>query len=93
LAGHRRRGFFSEYPFGTDLTEDEIVLSRALKGLQARTTSLAGKLGTLAEALIRGRSPEKYGALLQRLQLDRPAGLGERMLQRLVVMALRDGGN
>jgi acyl-CoA hydrolase len=93
LAGHRSRGFFSEYPFGTDLTEDEIVLSRALKSLQARTTTVSGKLGALAEALIRGRSPEKYGALLQRLQLDRPADLSERMLQRLVVMALRDGGN
>ena len=28
---HRTGGFFSEYPFGTDLTAEEIVLARALK--------------------------------------------------------------
>jgi acyl-CoA hydrolase len=33
----RARGLFSEFPFGTDFTGEEIVLAKALKGLQERT--------------------------------------------------------
>lgn len=93
FAEHRSRGFFSEYPFGTDLTADEIVLSRALKSLQARTTGFAGKLGAIVDAIARGKPLDQHTALLQRLKLDSPATLGERMLQRLVVTALKDTGN
>ncbi|MFZ1905895.1 MAG: acetyl-CoA hydrolase/transferase C-terminal domain-containing protein, partial [Steroidobacteraceae bacterium] len=39
LSVHRERGYFSDYPFGTDLTREEIALARALKYLDARTGS------------------------------------------------------
>jgi acyl-CoA hydrolase len=93
FAEHRSRGFFSEYPFGTDLTADEIVLGRALKSLQARTSGFVGKLGAMVDAIARGKPLDQHKALLQRLKLDSPATLGERMLQRLVVTALKDSGN
>jgi hypothetical protein len=93
LAEHRKRGFFSEYPFGTDLTADEIVLSRALKSLQARTTGFSRRLVALGHAVVRGRPLAPHVPLLQRLRLDSPANLGERLLQRLVVTALKDLGN
>jgi hypothetical protein len=93
LTGLRARGFFSEYPFGTDLTAEEIVLSGALKSLQARTTTFSRKVAALAEALWRGKPAERHMPLLQRLRLDRPSSLGEGLVQRLVAMALRDGGN
>jgi len=51
FARPRAAGFFSEYPFGTDLTAEEIVLARALKLLQARTATRAGKIRALAGAL------------------------------------------
>jgi len=87
---HRSSGFFSEYPFGTDLTEDEIVLARALKLLQTRTSTRSGKLGALASALFSGKPPEQMNRPLQRMQLDNPTTFGERMLQRLVAGALRE---
>lgn len=93
LAGLRSRGFFSEYPFGTDLTAEEIVLSGALKRLQARTTTFSSKVTTLLDAVWRGTPAERHLPLLQRLGLERPTSLGERLLQRLVAMALRDAGN
>ena len=34
FAAHRRAGLFSEYPFGTDLTREEIELARALRWLK-----------------------------------------------------------
>ena len=90
FARHRGGGFFSEYPFGTDLTADEVVLARALKLLQARTATRAGKARTLLSALVSGQPPEQHRALLKRMRLDTPATFGERMLQRLVSQALRD---
>jgi acyl-CoA hydrolase len=89
FARHRGLGFFSEYPFGTDLTADEIVLSRALKSLQARTNTFYGKLVALLDAGLRGVPLAHHAALLQRLDLDRPPTFRERMLQRLVVAALK----
>ena len=93
LVGLRARTFFSEYPFGTDLTADEILLSRALKSLQARTGKWSGKVAALMDAAMHGAPQPKHAPLLQRLRLDRPATLGERMLQRLVVVALKGTGN
>jgi acyl-CoA hydrolase len=90
LTKHRTGGFFSEYPFGTDLTADEVVLARALKVLQARTATRGGKVRALLGALLSGRPPDHHRALLKRMRLDEPATFGERMLQRLVSRALQD---
>jgi len=92
LAAHRRGGFFSEYPFGTDLTADEIVLTRALKSLQSRTSDFQGKLRTFVDALFAGAPPARHRRLLQRLRLDAPESFSERILQRLVTVALRHTG-
>jgi len=93
LAEPRRAGFFSEYPFGTDLTADEIVLARALKHLQARTSSVVGRIATFFAAALRGaRAAERRASLLQRLSLDNPRSLPDRVLRRLVTVALQDIG-
>jgi acyl-CoA hydrolase len=93
FAGHRRGGFFSEYPFGTDLTAEEIVIARALKLLQARTAGRWAKWKTLGAALMRGRPRDTDAPLLRRLGLDSPRNRSERVLQRLVSLALRESGN
>lgn len=88
LAGHRGQGFFSEYPFGTDLTAEEIALSRALRYLDARTGNAWGKLATAAAALA-GRLPAaRHMAALKRMGLDQPRTLRERLEQRLVLLGL-----
>ena len=88
LAAHRRQGFFSEYPFGTDLTTEEIALARALKFLEARTATLWDKLATAARALARGRPAARHTAALKRMGLDQPRGMTEQLQQRLVVFGL-----
>jgi acyl-CoA hydrolase len=90
LARHRAAGFFTEYPFGTDLTAEEIVLARALKTLQARTVTRAGKVRAVLGALLSANPPESHRAFLKRMRLDTPSTFGERLLQRLVSRALRD---
>jgi acyl-CoA hydrolase len=87
LRGHRQQGYFSEYPFGTDLAEEEIVLARALKFLDGRTGSPWGRVKTAAASL--GATPgSRHTSALKRMGLDQPRGLSERLQRRLVVFAL-----
>jgi acyl-CoA hydrolase len=88
LAPYRARGFFSEYPFGTDLTGEEIALGRALRFLEARTGSLAGRLATAFRALGTRTSAPAQQAALRRMGLDAPRGLSARLQRRLLAYAL-----
>ncbi len=89
LATHRRAALFSEYPFGTDFTSEEIVLARALKRLRDRTGTRQGKLAMLAGAVLRGTPSAELSPYLQRMQLDRPHSAQEWLMQRLLAAELR----
>ncbi len=87
LREHRRQGYFSEYPFGTDLGEEEIALARALKYLDARTGSAWGRLKTAAASLAAAPAG-RHTSALRRMGLDRPRGVSERLQRRLIVLGL-----
>jgi acyl-CoA hydrolase len=84
----RAHGYFSEYPFGTDLTAEEIMLARALKYLESQTGSAWARLVTAARALTHGRPAERHVAALRRMGLERPRDSAQLLQQRLVVLAL-----
>ncbi len=85
----RRAGLFSEYPFGTDLTREEIDLARALRWLKERTSSKAGKVATIARALF--RTPEDaHRGYLERLDLSVARKFDESLTARLVSLALHE---
>ncbi len=89
LGAHRAAGLFSEYPFGTDLTAEEIRLGTALRALKSDMTSLGGRIRTLARAAWATPAGATDEACLARMSLQHPAGLREHLLRRLVVAALR----
>ena len=89
FSAQRRAGLFSEYPFGTDLTREEIELARALRWLKEHTAGGSARLKAIARALfVRPRSSEN--ACLTRLQLDAPADFKARLTTKLVRLALRE---
>ncbi|HKD55251.1 MAG TPA: acetyl-CoA hydrolase/transferase C-terminal domain-containing protein, partial [Steroidobacteraceae bacterium] len=91
LRAHRQEGFFSEYPFGTDLTTEEIALTRALKYLEARTTGSWSRLRTARTALaalVRGGPKERHVSALRRMGLEQPRGAAAHLQQRLIVLGL-----
>jgi acyl-CoA hydrolase len=85
----RRTGLFSEYPFGTDLTREEIDLARALRWLKEETGSPWRRAGTMARSFFASTGPQ-HAAPLERLGLARPATPRERLLSGLVALALRE---
>jgi Acetyl-CoA hydrolase/transferase C-terminal domain len=88
LEPQRAAGYFSEYPFGTDLTSEEIVLARALTFLGSRTGSSWDRLRSAMRAVARGRPAPRHWAALTRMGLAQPRGAAERLQQRLLTWAL-----
>jgi acyl-CoA hydrolase len=85
LDPYRRHGLFSEFPFGTDLTAEEIVLGKALQRLKERTSTPLGKALTVAASLARPHISERARPYLERLELDRPASFQEWLMRNLVM--------
>jgi acyl-CoA hydrolase len=88
FAAPRRAGLFSEFPFGTDLTREEIDLSHALRWLKENTRDTTTKLLTVARALAGGVDTGHRG-YLERLRLAEPADFGQKLTAKLVSLALR----
>jgi acyl-CoA hydrolase len=86
LASFRNDGTLPDYPLGSDFTETEQRLVKALGWLKTETDTLPGKLRTLCSALVAGGHADTEA--LQRMALDRPTGAGEWLYSRLVLHAL-----
>lgn len=91
LSSHRRAGLFSEYPFGTDLTEEEVLLARALRHLKDSTATPFGRITAILAALLR-QPAAAHAAPLRRLGLDNPQTRQERLWRRLVARSLEQTG-
>jgi acyl-CoA hydrolase len=85
----RARGLFSEFPFGTDFTGEEIVLAKALKSLKEKTAHGWPKLQTVAGAALSRGTPANLRPFLERMSLWAPRTRQEWLWQRLLVRELR----
>ena len=85
----RARGLFSEFPFGTDFTREEIVLLKAMASLKKKTVAGWPRIKSLAGALAPAAIPAAVRPYLERMSLDAPRTREERRWQRLLVRELR----
>ena len=85
----RARGLFSEFPFGTDLTGEEIVLTKALTRLKDRTARTGPRLKAVAAAALSRGTPANLRPYLERMSLGKPQNRREWLWQRLLVRELR----
>ncbi|MFC0446124.1 acetyl-CoA hydrolase/transferase C-terminal domain-containing protein [Pseudidiomarina halophila] len=89
LQQFQKQGLFPAFPFGTELSDDEIELKQALEQLEQRTSTLPGKLCTLFKAVLFGSSHNEYSELLERMELQQTQGLKAWLDRRLLVVALK----
>jgi hypothetical protein len=92
LARYRERGLFPEFPFGTDLTEVEITLQKALHVLEETIKRRKLHIPKLAELRKIAVIPHRAQPYLERMVLDHPRSFKEQLLQRAVVYALTSQG-
>lgn len=83
------KDWFPAFPFGRDFTDQELVLAKALQKLKSETATRRGKLSTLLQAVRAKDEQGIYVELLQRMGLDQPSGLREKLDQRLVIHGLQ----
>ena len=86
----RARGLFSEFPFGTDLTNEEIVLAKALNGLKERTSGGWPRVKAVGLAATSLGTPSAVRPYLERMSLNAPKTRQEWLWQRLLVRELVD---
>jgi hypothetical protein len=88
LAPFKARGFFGDFPFGTDFSGEEIELSAALKRLKERIfTHPVQTVAGITRQFFLPVSPA-LSPLLKRMKLDMPQGIRERILGSVVTYAL-----
>jgi hypothetical protein len=88
LGKYRERGLFRSFPFGTDLTDEELVLQKALFRLKQIAQRKKLRLPRLAEIRKIVVTPANAGPFLERMTLDRPHSLKEKLLKKMLVYAL-----
>ncbi len=93
LKPYQAQGFFPQFPFGTDLTEVDITLAGALKGLKglAKGNKLKFVKGMLLEAF--RPIPKSAQYYLERMNLVHPSSFNEKMMRKTVVFALRNANS
>ncbi len=89
FAQHRQGDHFPAFPLGCDFTADELKLGAALKQVQQRAARTPKwKLMLALLAFRQARIPAALRPQLQRLKLEAPQTLQDRVAQMLVVEAL-----
>ena len=90
FAPWRARELFEDLPFGSDITPEEVVLGKALRGLQAATHSWPGKVSATLRALLADATAPQLQPYLARMELTAPRSFNERLQRGLVVVALAE---
>lgn len=89
----RTQGLFPKYPFGTDLTAEELVLADVLGELKSKFASKAALFKTLAGTVDASASATDAAMpYLARMGLDKPATLKDKVIQRVLVSELKNEG-
>jgi len=84
---YKAKGFYNVFPFGTDLTDDEIIIGKALKALKNDLSSKLNLMKTLIKGLfLQAREDDKR--LLQRMDLLEPKNATEWIYQKLLLSKL-----
>jgi acyl-CoA hydrolase len=85
----QEKQLFPVFPFGTAFTDEEIVIGKSLREFKEKmagnkAAALPGLLGQMLSSV-----PESAKPYLERMQLDKPATRQEKMMQKIVLFALK----
>ncbi len=86
----KKEGLFTPFPFGTDFTEEEQVVGKALKSLKRKSKSKKLLLQSILKAIFILKVPHNQKTYLERMKLLRPAGIEERLYRNLLVNELKE---
>jgi len=84
LEQYKAQGHFNPFPFGTDFTDEEIFIGKALKILKRKKQNPATMLWTICKAIFSPADEKPYARYLQRMKLDKPNSFEEKLYRKLL---------
>jgi len=90
IATFRHKELFPPFPFGTDFTEQERVLGKALKSLKRKSGSKWLLFKLLIQALLTRTIPEEQKPYLERMDLWQAKGVEEKIFRNLLANELNN---
>ena len=92
LEPYQNRGLLPPYPFGSDLTEEEIALSGSLRRIKELSEEPGQFLSSAFRALLHRPDEEAARPFLERVHLDHPGTTREFLIQQLLLLDLEERG-
>jgi acyl-CoA hydrolase len=84
LQHYKEQGLFNTFPFGTDFTDEEIFIGKALKILKRKKQNPTTMLWTILKAFFTPADQKPYEKYLRRMKLDKANSLEEKLYQKLL---------
>jgi hypothetical protein len=90
LKPYQEQGHFQLFPFGTDLTQEEIKLGGSLKAMKSLLNGYPLKFAKGIGFEFFRPIPRSAAKYIERMDLTKPASMKERIIRKLIVFALRN---
>jgi len=84
LKRYKDQGFFQAFPFGTDFTEEEIFIGKALKSLKRKKGKSLVMIATIVKAFLKPVDQKPYAKYLKRMGLEETSNFEEKLYQKLL---------
>ena len=88
----KAQGLLPAYPFGTELTEQEITLASSLRTIKALSDEPTQFIASLFKALLHRPDEEAVRPFLERIQLEHPETTRDFLVQQLLMLELEERG-
>jgi hypothetical protein len=92
LSPYQKQELLPAYPFGTDLTPQEIALGASLRKIKALSNEPAHFLTTAFKALLHKGDEEAARPFLERIHLEHPETTKDFLIQQLLLLELEERG-
>ncbi len=86
---YQEQGYFKAFPFGTDLTDDDVALGSSLKVMKSLKENSPVKMFTGLITEFFRPVPASAARHLERMELGNPSSFKEKLYRKMVVFALR----
>ncbi len=92
LGPYREQGLLPDYPFGTELTAQELALAASLRKIKSLSEEPAQFIAATFRALLHRADPEAARPFLERVQLEHPETTKDFLIQQLLLLDLEERG-
>lgn len=92
LAPYQRNGLLRDYPFGTELTDKELVLGASLRRIKLLSEEPHHFITATFKALLHKANPDVAKPFLELVQLEHPETTRDFLIQQLLLLELEERG-